>query len=200
MLKIQLNDYRIIFFTIGLIAVLLFASPTISLFVKPLASQEFSELYILGPNHTFENIPFNTTAGVTQLVYLYVGNELGYPSYYTCIVKIGNETESLPNKTLGTPSTLSTLYKYKLFIEEGATWEAPLTFRVNKLNFANGVSQISGITINGIDLPISKMSAWTAEKTGFYYNLVVELWIYNSSLGISQFHNRFVSIPLNMTQ
>ena len=116
------------------------------------------------------------------------------------MVKIGNQTELPPNKDFGTPSTLTTLYEYKAFIKNGATLETPLTFSVNKVNFTNGVSQLSGITINGLDLPISKISAWNPEKTGFYYNLVVELWIYNSSLGISQFHNRFVSIPLNMTQ
>jgi len=92
------------------------------------------------------------------------------------------------------------LFEYKTFIEDGATWEVPLTFRVNELSFANGVSHLSGIIVNGIDIPISEMSAWNNDKTGFYYNLVVELWIFNSSLGISQFHNRFVSIPLNMTQ
>ena len=53
----QLKNARIIFITIGLIGVLLFASPTIALLVKPPAGEEFSELYILGPNHTFANIP-----------------------------------------------------------------------------------------------------------------------------------------------
>jgi uncharacterized membrane protein len=199
-LKIQLSDYRIIFFTIGLITILLFASPTIATLIKPLPNQEFSELYILGPNHTFENIPFNIAADVTHSVYIDVGNEMGSSSYYTCFVKIGNETESLPNTTLGTPSPLFTLFEYKMFIQNGETWEAPLTFEVKKLNFTNEASRFSEIIINGIDVPISEMSAWNADRTGFYYNLILELWIYNSTLGILQFQNRFVSLNLNMTQ
>jgi uncharacterized membrane protein len=178
----------------------LFTSPTINIIVKLPANQEFSELYLLGPNHTFDNVPFNIAVGVENLVYIGVGNELGYSTYYTCLVKIGNQTDPFPNKEFGTPSTLTTLFEYKLFIKNGATWEAPLTFRVNKLAFVNTVSQLSGIAINGIEVPINEKSAWDVNKTGFYYNLVVELWIYNSSTGISQFHNRFVSIGLNMTQ
>jgi len=188
------------FIAIGLIGVLLFASPTISLLLRLPPNQEFSELYLLGPNHTFDNIPFNIEVGVENLVYIGVGNELGYSTYYTCLVKIGNQTASLPNKEFGTPSTLTTLYEYKSFIKNNATWEAPLTFQVNKIDFVNKVSHLSGITINGIEIPISEKSVWDVNKTGFYYNLFVELWIYNSSTGNSQFHNRFVSISLNIIQ
>jgi hypothetical protein len=199
-LKIQLENIRIIFITIGLIGVLLFASPTISLLVKPPAGQEFSELYILGSNHTFENIPFNIKADVTYSVYLGVVNHLGSSCYYTCFVKMGNETELLPNATLGAPSSLSARYEYKSFISDGATWEAPLTFRVNELTFTDETSQLYSITINGLEFPVNQTSAWDSDKTGYYYNFFVELWIFNSTLGISQYHNRYVSLVLNMTQ
>jgi hypothetical protein len=199
-LKIQLENIRIIFITIGLIGVLLFASPTISLLVKPPAGQEFSELYILGSNHTFENIPFNIKADVTYSVYLGVVNHMGSSCYYTCFVKIANDTGFLPNATLGAPSSLSALYEYKSFISDGGTWEAPLTFRVNELTFTDGMSQLSNITINGIEFPVNQTSAWNSGNAGYYYNLFVELWIFNSTLGISQYHDRFVSLVLNMTQ
>ena len=50
-MRIHLDNYRIIFLAVGLIGVLLFASPTIGLLVKPPSGQHFSELYVLGPNH-----------------------------------------------------------------------------------------------------------------------------------------------------
>jgi len=121
-------------------------------------------------------------------------------SYYASFVKITNQTESLPNANLGTPSQLPALYEFKSFISDGGIWEVPLTFRVNELAFVDGTSRISSITINGIELSVNQTSEWNSDKTGYYYNLFVELWIYNSSLGISQFHNRFVSLLLNMTQ
>ena len=178
----------------------MFASPTISLLVKPPAGQEFSELYILGPNYTFENIPFNIKADVTYSVYLGVVNHMGSSCYCTSFVKIANDTGFLPNATLGAPSPLPALYEYKSFISDGGTWEAPLTFRVNELTFTDGTSQLSSITINGLEFPVNQTSAWDSTKAGYYYNLFVELWIFNSTLGISQYHNRFVDLALNMTQ
>jgi hypothetical protein len=113
---------------------------------------------------------------------------------------MGNETVLLPNATLGSPSLLPAQYEYKPFISDGVTWEAPLTFRVNDLTFTDGASQLSKITINGIEFSVNQTSAWNSNKAGYFYNLFVELWIFNSTLGISQYHDRFVDLALNMTQ
>jgi hypothetical protein len=200
-LKIQLNSYRTIFIVIGLIGVLVFASPTLALLINPPAGQEFSEIYILGPNHTFENIPFNITTGVPYSVYLGVGNNLGQSAYYTCLVKIGNRTASYPDTTLGKPSELPALYEYRFFVENGGSSQAPLTFQVNQLDFVNEATcRLSSISFNGIDVPCNETSKWDPSGQGFYFNLIFELWIFNSTLGTSLFNNRFVSIPLNMTQ
>jgi hypothetical protein len=168
--------------------------------IKPPVGQQFSELYIFGPNHTLGDIPFNIKAGVTYSVYLGVGNQMGSSSYYTCFVKLRNETEVFPNSTLGTPSILPVLYEYNSFIKDGERWEVQLTFQVNELTFFDGVSQISSITLNGLDFTVNKVSEWNSNKTGYYYNLFVELWKFNPASGISQFHNRYVGLWLNMTQ
>lgn len=195
-----LDNYRIVFVAVGLIGILLFASPTIGLLIKPPSEQHFSELYILGPNHMLEDIPFNIKPGVTYSVYLGVVNHMGSSNYYTSFVKLGNETQFLPNATSGTPSPLPALYEYKSFITDGATWETPLTFQVNQLSFADNSAHFSSITINGVEFPVGLTSVWNADKTGYYYTLFVELWIFNSASGASQYHNRFVSLNLNMTQ
>ena len=200
MLNIQLSSYQIIFITIGLIGVLLFASPTIAFFIKPPAAQEFSEIYVLGPNHTFENLPFNIKTGVTYLTYLGVGNNLGQSAYYTCYVKLGNGIDPLPDTKLQSSSGLPALYEYRLFVKNGETWQAPFTLEFNKIDFENNSCRLSSISINGVDVPVNKTSAWDSNKQGFYYNLIVELWLFNSTLGSLQFNNRFVSLPLNMTK
>jgi uncharacterized membrane protein len=196
----RLENIRIIFIAIGLIGVLLFTWPTINLLVKPPANQEFSELYILGPSRTFEDTPFNIKANVNYSVYLGIVNHMGTSFYYTSFVKLGNETQSLPNAKLGVPSQLPSLYEYKSFIANGGIWEVPLTFRVNELTLTDGTSRLSSITINGIELPVNQTSAWNSDKAGYYYTIFVELWIFNSTFGTSQFHNRFVDLALNMTQ
>ncbi len=63
-----------------------------------------------------------------------------------------------------------------------------------------GHSTISDITINGLDLQINKTSVWDSSRTGYYYNLLVELSIYNSTLNSLNYNGRFVTLNLNATQ
>jgi Protein of unknown function (DUF1616) len=196
----NLKGYRTVFITITLIGVLLFASPTIALLVKAPVGEQFSILYMLGPNHTFDNIPFNIKAGVIYSVYIGVTNHMGFSNYYTCSVKMASQNDSLPDPIFGTPSSLGTLYEYKTFLADGNTWEAPLAFEVNNIAFANGGSTISDMSINGVDFPISKTSVWDANRTGYYYYLIVELSLYNSTLNGINYDRRFVTLDLNMTQ
>ena len=195
----NLEDCKLVFVAVGLIGVLLICTPAIIGAISPPGSEQFSELYILGSNHMLDGIPFNVKAGVTYSVYLGVGNQMGLSSYYTCFVKLRNETEPLPNITLGTPSPLPSLFEYKSILSEGETWEVPLTFQVNKLTFVNGMSHLSSIVINGMEFSVSKESAWNSDKAGYYYSLFVELWVFNSTSGINQYHNRSVHLTLNMT-
>ena len=62
------------------------------------------------------------------------------------------------------------------------------------------VCQLSGVTINGVDYPVNIASVWDSNQTGFYYNLFVELSLYNATSGITQYNNRYVDLILNMTQ
>ncbi len=200
MSRIQLSNYRIILITIGLIGVLLFASPTIVLLVKLPPGQEYSEIYLLGPDHDLSNLPFNIEPNVSYLLYLGVVNNLKSAGYYSCLTKFGNDSTLLPNQTLGSPSSLPSLYEYNVFLDDGATWETPFTFQIDTSNFANNTSQVSGININGIDYPVTLTSAWDSNKTGYYYSFFVELWLFNGTQGVSQYNDRFVSLILNMTQ
>lgn len=195
----KLESNRIIFATVALIGILLLATPTIRLFITPPSNQQFSEIYILGPNEKMADYPFNITKGVTYSIYLGVTNNMGSSEYYSCYVKIQNLTCPLPNTTLGTPSPQPTLYEYKSFLMNGETWKAPLTFQVNTLTITNGTSQLVTLSLNGIQFNINQVSAWNSTKSGYYYRLVIELWMFDSTLGTSQFNNRYVSLALNMT-
>jgi hypothetical protein len=195
---IKLEEMKLILVAVGLIGVLLFASPTLSLLIKPPIGQQFAEIYILGSNHTFDNIPFNIKAGIQYSVYLGIVNNMDASSYYTYYVKLANETQ-LPSSTSGQPSSLSPLFESKVFLPPGQGFETPLTFQVNNATVANGVCNLNDISINGLDSQINKATSWNADKTGFYYNLFVELWIYNASSSGIEYNDRFVSMNLNMT-
>jgi uncharacterized membrane protein len=195
-----ISRHQTLFITAALIGILILASPTIALFIKAPVGQQFSVIYLLGPNRTFDNVPFNIKTGVIYSVYLGVTNYMESSNYYACSVKIASQNDGLPDSTLGTPSSLPTLYEYKTFLTNGKTWEAPLTFEVNSITFENGASTISDISINGLDYSVNKVSVWDSSRTGYYYILIVELSLYNSNLNRLIYNNRFVDLNLNITQ
>jgi hypothetical protein len=163
------------------------------------SGERFSELWILGPGHMAEGYPFNVRAHVSYLVYLGVGNHMGSSAYYGVYVKFRNQSEALPNATAETPSPVPSLYEYRVFLEDGKSWEAPLTFSFSDISIVENRSTVGSLAINDFSLSVDKPALWDVENNGYYYQVFMELWIYDASSGAFQFHNRFVGIWLNMT-
>jgi len=74
---LNIEDYRLIFASVGLIGVLLFASPTLGFLLHLPGGERFSELWILGPSHMIEGYPSKVKVGESYLVYVGVGNHMG---------------------------------------------------------------------------------------------------------------------------
>src|SRR5271157_3096563 len=99
----SLNDCKRVFYVVGLIGVILCFVPTgIKLTIS--SREQFSELYVLSPQHTTQNYPFNVSVGSSYKVYLDVENHMGSSMYYAAEVKFRNASEPLPNDTV--PSSL----------------------------------------------------------------------------------------------
>ena len=196
----NLEDYRTVFIASGLILSLVAAAPALS-FYFPFSggSERFSELWLLGPGHMAEDYPFNVSADESYLVYVGVGNHMGSSVQYSVRVKFRNQSEPLPNATTGTPSPLPLLYEYRVFLEDGKTWEAPLTFAFSEVSFVENRSLVESLVINDYVFRVDKLALWDVENNGFYYQLFVELWIYEVASEKFEYHNRFVGIWLNMT-
>jgi hypothetical protein len=196
----KLGDYKLIFVAIGLIGVLLIASPTIAGVIPPLGSEQFSELYLLGPNKMAENYPYNTAVGKDYSVYVNVGNHLGSTAYYALYVKLGNQTDQLPNATRGTPSPLQPLFEYRFSIPDSKNWTRLLIFSVPNATIQASNSQINILKINGIPFYVEKSAMWDSNSTTFTYRLFFELWLYNKQTESVEFNNRYVSLRLNLTR
>ena len=195
-----LDDYKVIFIAVGLVGILLLAIPALGLFVHLPAGEEFSNLYILGPGHMIEDYPFNVTSGVDYLIYVGVNNQLGNAAYYEVLVKFRNETDPLPNSTSATPSALSPLYTYRMFVENNGTSEVPLTFSfANVSPSGNNQSTVGNLLINNVSFSVDKPAMWDSTKNGTYYQLFMELWLYDTQSDTFNYNNRFVSLWLNMT-
>jgi uncharacterized membrane protein len=178
-----------VFSCIGLC--LIFLSPTLALIIPLPEGQEFSELWILGPTHIMGDYPFNVSIGSNYHVFLGVGNQMGRLEYYLVKVKLRNQSESMPDSSLGVPSELPATYEYQLFLRDNSTWETEFTFSLRDVSSKGSVGRISTIVINGYALSVDKVATQDESDGGFYYELFFELWIYNATISDFQFHNRY---------
>jgi len=196
----KLEGYKLVFVAVGLIGVLLIASPALVDLIHAPAGEQFSELYLLGPDNMAANYPFNIAVGQNYSVYIGVGNHLGSSVYYVLYVKFGNETDQMPNATLGTPSILQPLIEYRFSIQDSVNWESLLNFSVANASISGNNPQINTLQINGVAFNVDKPAMWDSNSTTFKYQLLFELWIYNSSSSAISFNDRFVDLQLNLTR
>ena len=196
----KLGDCKLVFVAVGLIGILLIASPALADVIRLPGGEQFSELYLLGPDHMAENYPSNVAVGQNYSVNVGVGNHLGSSAYYVLYVKLGNKTDPLPNNTLGTPSILQPLYEYRFSIQDSMNWESLLNFSVSNASISGNNSQINTLQLNGVAFNVDKPAMWDSNSTTFKYQLLFELWIYNLPTGSVEFNNRYLSLQLNLTQ
>ena len=195
----KLETYKLVFVVVGLIAVLVIATFAIADVIHLPGGQQFSELYLLGPNNMVGDYPSNVTVGQNYSVNVGVRNHLGSSAYYVLYVKLGNATDQTPNATLGTPSTLQPLFEYRFSLQNGMNWEKPLTFSVSDASISGNNSQISTLKLNGISFNVDKTAILDSKSLSFKYQLFFELWIYNVQTGSIEFNNRYVNLQLELT-
>jgi uncharacterized membrane protein len=196
----RLEEYKLILIIVGLIGVLLFATPTLILVVHLPTGEKFSELYVLGSKHKAEDYPYNLTAGENYSVIVGVGNHVASSAYYMVYVKFRNETDLLPNSTTGSHSPVQPLYEYRFIIKDGEIWESPVTFSVSDTSVTTNESLIKTLTINGVAFNVDKPATWNPISNMFYYPLLLELWMYDIRSNSVQYNNRFVDVQLNLTR
>lgn len=77
-LEANLGGYRTIFVAVSLVLVLVASSPALSLISIPTGGEEFTELWLLGPEQRAENYPFSVRVNETQgPIYVGVSNRMG---------------------------------------------------------------------------------------------------------------------------
>ncbi len=197
----SLEEHRGVFMVVTSIVVLLVASPALSRLLVLPRTEFFTELWVLGANRRADDYPFNITVGEKYTVFLGIGNRLGYAAYYEVAVKFRNQTQSAADSLNRTPSSLPPLYAMRAFLGDQAGWEIPLSFSFS-YEFNENVSQVEvdNMMLNNVVLDIGNCTmAWDSVNNGFLGSLFFELWIYNADIDSFEYHERFVSLWLNMT-
>lgn len=201
----DVRDYQVLFLVVVAVSALLVASPALSRLLVLPRTEFFTELWILGPNHMAEDYPYNVSRDQNYSTYLGLGNHLGYCAYYLVEVKFRNQTQSAPSsfgpESNRTPSSLPSLFNITAFVADEGVWELPLTFSfVYGFDPALLMVNLHSLKVNDVALNASSYSiAWDSERKEFYGNLFFELWIYNGTTGVFDYHRRFVGLRLNMT-
>jgi uncharacterized membrane protein len=201
----NIREYRVLFMAVTGILVLLVASPALSRLLVYPRTEFFTEMWLLGPNHTAEDYPFNVSSGQNYSVFLGIGNHLGYCAYYLVEVKFRNQTQSAPTSfgPIGSrvPSSLPSLFNITAFVADEGTWELPVTFSFD-YEYNETLSQVKlyNMTFNGIEFDMRNYTiALDSKNKGFLGNLFFELWIYNATISSFRYHERFVGLWFNMT-
>jgi hypothetical protein len=202
---LNVKDYELLYWVVVGILALLVASPFLSRVLVYPRTEFFTELWILDANHKAENYPFNVTRNENYSIYLGIGNRLGYCAYYMVQVKFRNQTQQAPT-SFGPienrfPSSLPSLFNITAFVADEQVWELPITFSFNyTYNELLSRIELSGLRLNNVELNMANCTiVWDSEKSEFQGFLFFELWLYNTTANVFQYHGRFVSLRLNMT-
>jgi hypothetical protein len=197
----NLQKYKALFLVVISVLSLLVASPALQRLLFLPQTQLFSELTLLGSSHLATDYPYNITRNKYYSVFLGIGNHLGECAYYQVQVKFRNETQSAADSFNRAPSSLPSLYNFTVFVANKESWESLLAFSID-YEYIEALAQINFNTLifNGSRLGIRGYSAaWDSQSDEFSGTLFMELWIYNTTLSSFQYHERFVSLHLNMT-
>ncbi len=110
-----------------LVATVVVAFISVSGFLLPRTSTEkFSELGIFGKNGMLADYPTEVVASETVHLYGYVGNQMGEPTYYTVMVKLGD------NQSTVNPSSLTPIKQYRQVVANNASWTFPVDMTLTK--------------------------------------------------------------------
>jgi uncharacterized membrane protein len=197
---VNLDQYRTLFVVVTLELALIVASPMLAMVVSfGVSSEQFSEFWLLGPNHVAEDFPFNVSAGEMYSVFVGVGNHMGSSEYYRVYVKVRNGSKSLPDGKGGLPSSLSPVYEYRFFVGADEVWESPVSFGFDDVVVEGDVLSVGEVVVDGVTFPVDVFAVWDSEREGYFFQLFFELWRYDVDSRSFRFDDRFVGLWLNMT-
>jgi hypothetical protein len=190
------QQYRVFIVIAILIVALVMASPVISKYLVPPQTEYLTELSILGSYHN-ATYPFNLTSGDIYPLYLTVTNRLGESAQYQIQVKFRTPTQSAPNSFEHTPSSLPSICDFTFFVADKESYELPLNVSFIYQENLREV-ELSKLVVNDNQVDASTRVAWDSRNDAYLGNLFFELYLYNYETGDFEYHQRYVSLWVNL--
>jgi len=153
----------------------------------PRPTEQFMQLYVLGPNQLAADYYPNNQPKVEireQLVwYLGVTNDMGSVQFISIRVKISNQTIEPPNDTLALESPAPLVIEFTRFLQDNETWLSPFVWSIENMTINGGATHILALQINNETYQISDWSA----TNGYNFRLIFELWTWQGSTNDFEF-------------
>jgi uncharacterized membrane protein len=197
-MPVRLANYKLIFISVGLMGILLIASPEIVESFRIKNSEPLTELYILGPSHMMKDYPTTIVAGETYSINVNVVNHLGTAAYYVLYTNFKNQTGAVANSVTSLDSNTQ-LYETRFVLRDGQCWENQINFSLTDVVITGNQSFVRTLMVNNAVYNVDKPADWNPRTNTFTYQLSFELWLYNRQTGVFEFNNRYVNLDFNAT-
>ncbi len=193
--NLSFANHKLILLFLTAVAVFMVALPFAQQTLINKRSEPYSEMWLLGQQHTADNYPSTIEPDQNYTVFLDVKNNMGKMVQYMIKVWFLNVTPSTQS-SIGLP-----VYSTTAAIANGETWALPVTFSIvyahDEPTF--GVN-ITSIKINSLETKADFTSvAWNSTKEGHYGYLHFELWAYDTDAREFKNLNCSVDLRFNMT-
>jgi len=147
----------------------------------PRPTEQFMELYVLGPNQLvagyYPNNRPNLHIGEQLVWYLGVTNNMGSVQFISIVVKLSNQTIQPPNDTLALESPAPSVMEFDRFVQDNGTWLTPFTWSISNATSGGGVTHILVLHINNETFQVPNWSA----THGYNFRFIFELWTWQTA-------------------
>jgi uncharacterized membrane protein len=192
------NSIKKFFYIMGVLGCLTLFLPLIVDEMRLPNKNQFSELYLLDPQHKTDNFPYNVKEGQIYTLFVCVGNQRTKSAYYQIYVKFCNQTDQLPIEGNKICSPLLPLYECRFILGSQQRADFPIEFKVSNLIQSNNQLTVEFLNINS-GVTVSKPATWDSTNPGFHYSLLFELWEFDSMQRSMEYTGQFVNLQLNCT-
>jgi hypothetical protein len=192
-----IQRYRNLILVIVAILVLVVVTPLIEQYVSAPKTEPLTELSILGSYHN-ATYPYNLTSGDVYPLYVTINNELGSQARYKLEVKFRNQDQSGPDSFDHTASSLPSLAAFTFEVDDGKSVESQINLEFT-YHTDSRKATLDSIVVNGTKADMDNLSVeWDSDANAYLGNLFFELYLYDASLDSFVYHQRYVSLWVNL--
>jgi hypothetical protein len=185
-MKMNLNDWKIIFFSATLLLAFFTYSPLLTDLLPPQKQETFFALAILGNQgktddyYTGNEPEISIDTPVKWNIYIY--NHMNKAQQIKVKIKILTPTDSQPNSTSCTPSTSPSIYEIRQIMSKNETIIIPFEWEIADIIQNGDYFDISEFRINDYTTNVSYFGNKKA-----ILKMVFELWVYNDNAKTFEF-------------